>query len=95
MNLSGKPSAAIATFTALIRMKSLVAHDELDLPPGWQNLSSAAATAATMVLKDIISKLGNNLNFHRLRVGISHPGDKTKLSVLCWVKPPASEQKAD
>ncbi|MCS6037469.1 hypothetical protein LNQ52_21645 [Klebsiella pneumoniae subsp. pneumoniae] len=34
-------------------------------------------------LKDIISKLGNNPNFHRLRVGIGHPGDKTRLSALC------------
>nr|ELO52432.1 peptidyl-tRNA hydrolase [Salmonella enterica subsp. enterica serovar Enteritidis str. 642044 8-1] len=38
-------------------------------------------------LKDIISKLGNNPNFHRLRVGIGHPGDKIKLLVSCWVNP--------
>ncbi|MFO6484732.1 aminoacyl-tRNA hydrolase [Escherichia coli] len=27
-------------------------------------------------LKTVISKLGNNPNFHRLRIGIGHPGDK-------------------
>ena len=45
-------------------------------------------------LKDIISKLGNNPNFHRLRIGIGHPGDK-KNKVVGFVlgKPPVSEQK--
>ncbi len=38
-------------------------------------------------LKDIISKLANNPNFHRLRVGIGHRAIKTKLLVLCWVSP--------
>jgi PTH1 family peptidyl-tRNA hydrolase len=44
-------------------------------------------------LKDIISKLGNNPNFHRLRVGIGHPGDKNKVVGFVLGKPPASEQK--
>ncbi|MBX4365934.1 aminoacyl-tRNA hydrolase, partial [Mycobacterium tuberculosis] len=42
---------------------------------------------------DIISKLGNNPNFHRLRVGIGHPGDKNKVVGFVLGKPPASEQK--
>ena len=28
-------------------------------------------------------KFSNNPNFYRLRIGIGHPGDKTKWSVLC------------
>ncbi|SAE96575.1 peptidyl-tRNA hydrolase [Enterobacter cloacae] len=44
-------------------------------------------------LKDIISKLGNNPNFHRLRVGIGHPGDKNKVVGFVLGKPPVSEQK--
>ena len=44
-------------------------------------------------LKDIISKLGNNPNFHRLRIGIGHPGDKNKVVGFVLGKPPVSEQK--
>ncbi len=38
-------------------------------------------------LKDIISKLGNNPNFHRLRVGIGHRGDKNKVVGFVLGKP--------
>ncbi len=38
-------------------------------------------------LKDIISKLGNNPNFHRLRVGIGHPCDKNKVVGFVLGKP--------
>jgi PTH1 family peptidyl-tRNA hydrolase len=47
MNLSGKAVAAMATFYRINPDEILVAHDELDLPPGVANLSWAAATAAT------------------------------------------------
>ncbi len=43
-------------------------------------------------LKDIQNKLGNNPNFYRLRIGIGHPGDKSKVTGFVLGKPPASEQ---
>lgn len=82
MNLSGKAVAAMASFSALIRTKFWW-PDELDLPPGVAKFKLGSGHGGHNGLKDIISKLGNNPNFHRLRIGIGHPGDKIKLSVLC------------
>jgi PTH1 family peptidyl-tRNA hydrolase len=87
MNLSGKAVAAMATFYRINPDEILVAHDELDLPPGVAKFKLGGGHGGHNGLKDIISKLGNNPNFHRLRVGIGHPGDKNKVVGLCSVNP--------
>ena len=93
MNLSGKAVAAIATFYRINPDEILVAHDELDLPPGVAKFKLGGGHGGHNGLKDIISKLGNSPNFHRLRVGIGHPGDKNKVVGFVLGKPPVSEQK--
>lgn len=92
MNLSGKAVAAMATFYRIQPDEILVAHDELDLLPGIAKLKLGGGHGGHNGLKDIISKLGNNPNFHRLRIGIGHPGDKSKVTGFVLGKPPASEQ---
>lgn len=92
MNLSGKAVAAMASFSALIRTKFWW-PDELDLPPGVAKFKLGGGHGGHNGLKDIISKLGNNPNFHRLRIGIGHPGDKNKVVGFVLGKPPVSEQK--
>jgi len=92
MNLSGKAVAAMATFYRIAPDEILVAHDELDLLPGNARLKLGGGHGGHNGLKDIISQLGNNPNFHRLRIGIGHPGDKTKVVGFVLGKPPASEQ---
>ncbi len=71
----------------------LVAHDELDLPLASPEFKLGGGHGGHNGLKDIISKLGNNPNFHRLRIGIGHPGDKNKVVGFVLGKPPVSEQK--
>lgn len=93
MNLSGKAVGAMATFFRINPDEITVAHDELDLPPGVAKFKLGGGHGGHNGLKDIISKLGNNPNFHRLRVGIGHPGDKNKVVGFVLGKPPASEQK--
>lgn len=93
MNLSGKAVAAMATFYRINPDEILVAHDELDLPPGVAKFKLGGGHGGHNGLKDIISKLGNNPNFHRLRVGIGHPGDKNKVVGFVLGKPPVYEQK--
>lgn len=93
MNLSGKAVAAMATFFRIASEEILVAHDELDLPPGVAKFKQGGGHGGHNGLKDIISKLGNNNNFHRLRIGIGHPGDRNKVTGFVLGKPPASEQK--
>lgn len=92
MNLSGKSVAAMATFFRIAPDEILVAHDELDLPPGVAKFKLGGGHGGHNGLKDIINKLGNNPNFHRLRIGIGHPGDKNKVVGFVLGKPPVSEQ---
>ena len=92
MNLSGKAVAAMANFYRIQPDEILVAHDELDLPPGVAKFKLGGGHGGHNGLKDIISKLGNNPGFHRLRVGIGHPGDKDRVVGFVLGKPSLTEQ---
>ncbi|WP_323834662.1 aminoacyl-tRNA hydrolase [Photorhabdus africana] len=93
MNLSGKSVAALASFYRIQPDEILVAHDELDLPPGVAKMKLGGSHGGHNGLKDIQNKFGNNPNFYRLRIGIGHPGDKNKVVGFVLGKPPASEQQ--
>ncbi|QIQ21113.1 aminoacyl-tRNA hydrolase [Zophobihabitans entericus] len=93
MNLSGKAVTALAGFYQIKPEEILVAHDELDLPPGVAKLKLGGSNGGHNGLKDIANKFGNNPNFYRLRIGIGHPGDKNKVTGFVLGKPPKSEQE--
>lgn len=93
MNFSGKAVAVMATFYRIAPEEILVAHDELDLLPGSARLKLGGGHGGHNGLKDTISRLGNNPQFHRLRIGIGHPGDKNKVVGFVLGKPPAVEQQ--
>ncbi|CAJ0991637.1 aminoacyl-tRNA hydrolase [Pantoea sp. Nvir] len=92
INLSGKAVSAVATFFRITPEEILVAHDDLDLLPGIAKFKQGGGSGGHNGLKDIINKLGNN-NFHRLRIGIGHPGNRNKVTEFVLGKPSASEQK--
>lgn len=93
MNLSGKAVAAMATFYRIAPEDILVAHDELDLLPGSARLKLGGGHGGHNGLKNIVSRLSNNLRFHRLRIGIGHPGDKNQVVGLVLGKPPTAERQ--
>ncbi|WP_316673741.1 aminoacyl-tRNA hydrolase [uncultured Tolumonas sp.] len=93
MNLSGKSVAALAKFFQIPPESILVAHDELDLPPGVAKFKQGGGHGGHNGLKDIISKLGNNNQFHRLRLGIGHPGSKELVVGFVLNKAPKAEQE--
>ncbi|MGL4753964.1 MAG: aminoacyl-tRNA hydrolase [Aeromonadaceae bacterium] len=93
MNLSGKAVAALAKFFQIPVESILVAHDELDLPPGVARFKQGGGHGGHNGLKDIISKMGNNKEFHRLRIGIGHPGDKSQVAGFVLTKAPQKEQE--
>ena len=93
MNLSGKAVAAMATFYRINPDEILVAHDELDLPPGVARFKQGGGHGGHNGLKDIISKMGNSKEFHRLRLGIGHPGDKNQVAGFVLTKAPQKEQE--
>lgn len=74
MNRSGKAVAALAGFFKIAPEEILVAHDELDMPPGVSKLKFNGGHGGHNGLRDIISSLGNAREFYRLRIGIGHPG---------------------
>lgn len=91
MNLSGQAVASLANFYKIPAEQILVAHDELDLPPGVARFKLGGGHGGHNGLRDIISKLGNNKNFYRLRIGIGHPGSAAEVSSFVLKKAPTSE----
>ena len=74
MNKSGLAVQAAASFYKLAVDEILVAHDELDLPPGTARLKRSGGHGGHNGLRDIHRHLG--ADYLRLRVGIGHPGTK-------------------
>ncbi len=72
----------------------LVAHDELDLPPGTARLKHGGGHGGHNGLRDTIKALGNNKEFNRLRLGIGHPGSASQVVGFVLKKAPTSEQQA-
>lgn len=79
MNLSGQSVLALATFFKIPIDAILVAHDELDIGPGTARFKTGGGHGGHNGLRDIINKFGNQNNFHRLRIGIGHPGSADKV----------------
>ena len=79
MNRSGQSVKALADFFKISPDQILVAHDELDLPPGTAKLKKGGGHGGHNGLRDIIAHLGTN-DFHRLRIGIGHPGNSRQVT---------------
>lgn len=75
MNHSGIAVRAVAQFYRIQPAEILVAHDDLDLDVGRIKLKTGGGHGGHNGLRDIMSHLGTPA-FHRLRIGIGHPGDK-------------------
>ena len=80
MNRSGKAVAAMAQFFKTAPDEILVAHDELDIPPGTARFKQGGGHGGHNGLRDIIPALGNNKDFYRLRIGIGHPGHASRVT---------------
>lgn len=82
MNASGKSVAAALRYFRIEPEEALLVHDELDLPPGSARLKFDGGHGGQNGLRDTIRLLGH-AKFHRLRIGIGHPGHKDQ--VTPWV----------
>ncbi|MBN7822023.1 aminoacyl-tRNA hydrolase [Bowmanella yangjiangensis] len=92
MNRSGQAVGAMTNFYRIEPANLLVAFDELDLPPGIVKLKTGGSSSQNGI-RDIVAKMGNNKDFHRLRIGIGHPGDKNKVTGHVLGKARAEEQQ--
>ncbi|WP_298772036.1 aminoacyl-tRNA hydrolase [uncultured Shewanella sp.] len=92
MNLSGKSVGALANFFRIKPEEILVAHDELDMPPGVAKFKLGGGHGGHNGLKDIIAKMANDKGFYRLRIGIGHPGDRNLVSNYVLSKASPTDQ---
>lgn len=92
MNRSGMAVQAIAKYYDIIPEEILVVHDELDFPVGNIKLKTGGGHGGHNGLRDIIKALDSN-NFHRLRIGIDHPGDKNIVADYVLHKPSKSDEQ--
>ncbi|KAF1708957.1 aminoacyl-tRNA hydrolase [Pseudoxanthomonas kalamensis DSM 18571] len=90
MNLSGKSVLAALRFWKLEPEQALLAHDELDLPPGTVRLKFDGGHGGQNGLRDTMRLLGHG-RFHRLRIGIGHPGHKDKVTPWVLGRPSAGD----
>ena len=82
MNDSGRAVQAALAYWKIAPEECLVVHDDLDLAPGTARLKFAGGHGGQNGLRDIIGQLGHG-RFHRLRIGIGHPGQRD--AVTPWV----------
>jgi PTH1 family peptidyl-tRNA hydrolase len=75
MNHSGLPTREVSQFYRIKPDEILVVHDDLDLPAGRIKLKTDGGNGGHNGLRDITAHLGSS-GYHRLRVGIGHPGNR-------------------
>jgi PTH1 family peptidyl-tRNA hydrolase len=93
MNLSGKPVQMLASFFKIAPADILVAHDELDFPPGVARIKQGGGIAGHNGLKDISARVGSH-EYWRVRIGIGHPGDPHAVTDYVLHKPSQEDRAA-
>jgi len=79
MNESGQSVGEVMRFYKLSPADVTVFHDELDISPGKVRVKTGGGLAGHNGLRSI-NKLCGGPDFHRVRLGIGHPGHKDLVS---------------
>jgi len=77
MNRSGQSALALAQFYKIEPEQILIVHDELDIEPGQIRLKQGGGHGGHNGLRDLHRVFGPD--YARIRVGIGHPGHKSKV----------------
>lgn len=95
MNESGRAANEAVRFYKLELDDVIVLHDEIDLAPAKVRVKAGGGVAGHNGLKSLTRHIGNE--YMRVRIGIGHPGDKSKVhghvlkdfskSELTWALP--------
>jgi PTH1 family peptidyl-tRNA hydrolase len=91
MNRSGDAVHSLAAFQRIEPAQILVAHDEIDLPPGVVRLKQGGGHGGHNGVRDVIAHLG--AEFWRLRIGVGHPGSKDQVIDAVLDRATAAEQQ--
>lgn len=90
MNESGRALAKATNFYKIPTSRVLVVYDELDLPPGRARLKFGGGHAGHNGMRSIISHVGPE--FWRIRIGVGHPGDRSKVTGHVLRRAPEAEE---
>ena len=93
MNRSGQAIKSLSSFYRIEPENILVAHDELDLEAGDIKLKTGGGHGGHNGLRDTIAHLGTK-DFHRLRIGIGHPGNRNQVVDYVLHRPSQDERIA-
>jgi PTH1 family peptidyl-tRNA hydrolase len=95
MNESGRSATEAVRFYKFDLYDVIVLHDELDLAPAKVRVKTGGGVAGHNGLKSLTRHIGND--YVRVRIGIGHPGDKSKVhghvlkdfskTELIWAEP--------
>ncbi|MDG4717758.1 MULTISPECIES: aminoacyl-tRNA hydrolase [Thalassospira] len=77
MNLSGQSVCEVLRFYKIPVEDVIVLHDELDLPPGKLRVKRGGGHGGHNGLRSIDAHCGKE--YRRVRLGIGHPGDKSRV----------------
>jgi PTH1 family peptidyl-tRNA hydrolase len=91
MNTSGQAVRRLLDYYKLAPDELLVMHDELDLPPGTVRLKSGGGHGGHNGLRDIIAHC--SAQFMRLRIGIGHPGERSRVTGFVLHEPGVAERR--
>lgn len=94
MNLSGESVGPLAHFFKINPEEILIAYDEMAFEPGVMRLKTGGGANGHNGIRSVIDGLGNAPGFHRLRIGVGHPGDRDRVTAyLTSVTTPAAERQ--
>ncbi len=94
MNESGLSVGAVVGFFKLPVDDVLVAYDEMAFEPGVVRLKTGGGDNGHNGIRSVVQSLGGDRNFHRLRIGVGHPGDKAAVTrYLTSVTMPRAERE--
>ena len=91
MNHSGRAVAAVAGFYKVPAERILIAHDEIDLPPGTVRLKRGGGHGGHNGLRDVVPQLGDS-GFSRIRIGVGHPRHRDRVVSHVLDRPSLAER---
>ncbi|HTV79365.1 MAG TPA: aminoacyl-tRNA hydrolase [Steroidobacteraceae bacterium] len=91
MNCSGGPLSSIAGFYKIGPADILVAYDELDFAPGDARLKFGGGHGGHNGMRDVLASMEEG--FWRLRLGIGHPGDRSKVLHYVLGRPSKADEE--
>ncbi|MCP4476287.1 MAG: aminoacyl-tRNA hydrolase [Gammaproteobacteria bacterium] len=93
MNESGEAVRKLLKFYNLSSQELLIIHDDIDLIPGQVKLKLGGGHGGHNGLRSIIAAIGSK-QFYRLRIGVGHPGDASKVVGYVLHRPSHADKQA-